>query len=444
MNSVCGSLLFFLCSLLVSAVASSAPDTTGDCHIGIYRLSDDTDVDIAPSDEGHLRWRRKDGTSGALTRDDDGTWHSTYGWTDRPDGKRVSFSSCDQGEIRFDGRPGKRIPLGVTDVRFASGDTELAGRLLMPRGWKPVPIVVLVHGSENFSARDFYALQRLFPSAGIGAFVYDKRGTGASGGEYTQNYEVLAKDAVAAVREAQRLAGPRAGRIGFQGSSQGGWVAPLAATMTPVDFVIVGYGLAVSPVDEDREAIELDMTRHGFGADAVKKALEIADATQAILVSNFTSGFDRLVAVRAKYEKEPWFRYVHGNYSFLMLQLPEAEVREQGPKLARGILPHYDPMPVLRSLDTPQLWILGEDDIDAPSAETLRRLRDLAANGKPIDVAVFAHAEHGMFEYEVAADGTRTSTRNPEGYFAMMRDFVVEGRVKETYGKSSSVYLGGR
>jgi uncharacterized protein len=107
----------------------------------------------------------------------------------------------------------------------------------MPKGLRPVPIVVLVHGSAQFSARDFYELQRSFPSEGIGVFVYDKLGTGASGGEYSHDYGLLAKDAVAALREAQRLAGSRAGRICYYGTSQGGWVAPLAATMAPVDFV---------------------------------------------------------------------------------------------------------------------------------------------------------------------------------------------------------------
>jgi hypothetical protein len=82
-------------------------------------------------------------------------------------------------------------------------------------------------------------------------------------------------------------------------------------------------------------------------------------------------------------------------------------VGEQGPKLANCIIPHHDTMPVLRSLDTPQLWILGEDGIDAPIAETLRRLRELSAGGKPIGIAVFAHAGHGLLEYQVAADATR-------------------------------------
>jgi pimeloyl-ACP methyl ester carboxylesterase len=436
MNFVVRSLVVGAGAILGCCAIVNAADMTSDCRIGIYRLSDNSDVDIAPSDEGRLRWRRKDGTSGALSRNPDGSWSSTLGWTGRPDGKRVSFSECDAGEIRFDGLQGKRIALDVTQTRFQSGGIDLAGRLVMPKGLRPVPIVVLVHGSEQFSARDFYELQRLFPSEGIGAFVYDKRGTGASGGEYSHDYGLLAKDAVAALREAQRVAGSRAGRIGYYGTSQGGWVAPLAATMARVDFVVVGYGLAVSPLEEDRAAIELDMTRRGYGPDVVTKALEVGDATEAILVSNFKSGFDRLDAVRAKYGNEPWFKHVHGNVTFFMLQFPEAEVREQGPKMLPGVLPHYDPMPVLRSLSTPQLWILGGDDLDAPSTETVRRLHTLAASGKPIDIAIFPRAEHGIFEYETAADGTRLSTRKSEGYFAMMRDYILEGRLWRVYGSS--------
>src|SRR6266480_1324269 len=134
-----------------------------------------------------------------------------------------------QGTIAADGLTGKRIAFDVTETKFQGAGVSLAGRLVMPDGNSRVPIVVLIHGSERDSARDFYTLQRLFPTEGIGAFVYDKRGTGASGGRYTQDYLLLADDAIAAMREARRLAGSRAGRIGYQGGSQGGWVAPLAA-----------------------------------------------------------------------------------------------------------------------------------------------------------------------------------------------------------------------
>jgi uncharacterized protein len=403
-----------------------------DCRIGTYRLADGSDVDVSPSDGESLRWRRKDGTSGKLTRDGGEWWTSRLGWTDRPDGKRVAFD-CRHNAIDFAEMRGTRIAFDVVETRFKGSGVELAGRLIMPKRTGKVPIVVLVHGAERDSARDFCALQRMFPSEGIGAFVYDKRGTGASGGRYTQNYLTLADDAIAAVREARTLAGERAGRIGYQAGSQGGWVAPLAARIEPVDFVIVGFGLAVSPLDEDREAIALDVTRRGYGADVVAKAMEVADATRAVLLSDFREGYDKVDAVRKKYGGEPWFKFIHGNISFLMLEKTPAELREIGPTLFPGVPLDYDPMPVLRNLATPQLWILGEDDIDAPSAETVRRLKALAAAGRPITTAVFPHAEHGIFEYETTSDGTRLSTRQPDGYFRMMRDFILT-RIGSRYG----------
>jgi pimeloyl-ACP methyl ester carboxylesterase len=416
--------------------ATAAQDAIGNCPVGTYHLRDGSDVDIGPGEGAHLRWRRKDGTSGELTETPDGAWTSTLGWTSRPDGRRVAFSKCGEGAITFAGVTGQRIALTVTDTRFPSEGVSLAGRLVMPKGSAKVPIVILISGSENFSARDFFALQRMFPSEGIGTFVYDKRGTGASEGNYSQNYRLLAQDAVAAMREARRLAGSRAGKVGYQGGSQAGWIAPLAATMAPVDFVVVGYGLAVSPLEEDRSAIVLDMTRRGYGADIVAKAMEVADASEAVIVSNFGGGYDQVDAERAKYGSEPWFKYIHGNITFAVLEMPHDELREKGPKLLPGIEPRYDSMPVLRRLKTPQLWMLAEDDTDAPSAETARRLKGLAAEGLPIRIAMFPHAGHGIFEYETLPDGSRVSTRNADGYFSMMRDFIRRGRLRAHYGSS--------
>jgi pimeloyl-ACP methyl ester carboxylesterase len=152
---------------------------------------------------------------------------------------------------------------------------------------------VLVHGAEHESARESYALQRLLQTEAVGAFVYDKRGTGGSAGKYTQDFDVLADDAVAAMREAKRIAGARASRIGYQGGSQGGWVAPLAATRAPVDFVIVCFGLAVSVIDEDQEEVALEMRLKGHSQEDIAKALEVAAAAEAIFESGFTKGFGR-------------------------------------------------------------------------------------------------------------------------------------------------------
>ena len=409
---------------VVPVDAQVAPSSPPPCEVGSYRMADGTSLDIAPGEPGHLRWRLLDGRTGVLTPQGNGGWASTLGWTDRPDGHHVTIPDCGRGEIRFDDVKGQRLPLIQVDTRFKGSGVVLAGRLTLPPGQARVPIVVLIHGSEHSSALEDYSLQRQFASAGIGVFAYDKRGTGASGGRYSQDYLTLATDATLAMREARRLAGARAGRVGYQGGSQGGWVAPLAARIEPVDFVIVSFGLAVSPLDEDREAINFDMERAGFGPQIKTKAMEVADAIATIVVSNFTEGYEQLEAVKRKYGQEPWFKSVRGDIASYMLGTSPEVIRKDGPILLEGVPAQYDPMPVLTNLQVPQLWILGGQDRDAPSGETLRRLTALRKAGRPIRTVVFPDADHGIYEFETRPDGERVSTRQPEGYFPLMRDFI--------------------
>lgn len=422
-------------SVLFAALMSSAQPAI-DCHVGAYRLTDGSTLDIAPTEPSGLRWRRIDGSTGKLTHGAGDNWTSTLGWTDRPDHHDVTFTDCAKGGIRFGGVDGHRIALEVHDTVFTGdGGTKLVGRLLIPPGNGKVPIVVLVHGSEHDSARIWDAMQRQLPAEGVGAFVYDKRGTGESDGTYTQDYSVLANDAVAAVAQARKLAGARAGRVGFRGGSQGGWVAPLAASRTNVDFVMIGYGLAISPLEEDREAVAFQLKLKGYDQAVIDKAWEISDAIGLIVSSNLTQGYDQLDTARAKYRNEPWYKDIRGDFSYMLLPYTTDEIREKGKAFMFATPWHYDSMAVLDKLHTPQLWMLGGDDIDAPSGETLRRLTSLQAKGLPITTALFPHAEHGMTEYEPGPDGSRVSTRYSAGYMQLTIDYA-KGQLHAPYGLS--------
>jgi pimeloyl-ACP methyl ester carboxylesterase len=430
----------FVAPVITLLCASSAQaDVADDCHVGAYRLTDSRIIDVAPSDPNPLRWRAFNGETGGLLKNADGTWTSTLGWTGRPDGRTVSFSDCATGNIRFDGTSGHRIDLHATETVFESHGTKLVGRLVLPNGSSPVPVVVLIHGSEDNSALRFHQLARLLPAEGVGVFVYDKRGTGTSGGTYTQDFDLLADDAVAAMRDARRLAGARAGRIGYQGGSEGGWVAPLAANRAPVDFVIVSFGLAVNVLQEDQEELALEMSLKGHSAEETAKALEVARAAETVAESRFTRGFAEFDAVRAKYKSEPWYKDVHGNFTYLLLPYTDAQLHGDTPlkKIAAATPFRYDPMPTLRASTTPQLWVLGADDLEAPSAETSRRIKSLIGEGHPFTLAVYPGAEHGMTEFEIGPDGERVSTRYAPDYFAMMRDFARDGRLQDAYGKST-------
>ena len=89
-----GLMIALLMSLQQAKAQKTQANSTGNCHVGTYRLSDGSDVDVGPDDE-YLQWRMKDGTTGELAATTDGNWFSTLGMTRRPDGKRVSFGDCD-------------------------------------------------------------------------------------------------------------------------------------------------------------------------------------------------------------------------------------------------------------------------------------------------------------------------------------------------------------
>jgi alpha-beta hydrolase superfamily lysophospholipase len=421
---------------IVIGFAASPAAAAENCHIGAYRLADGKVLDIGPSTGDTLRWRLESGETGSLAPSQAGGWTSRFGWTGRPDGRVVELGDCASGTLRFDGSQARRIPFQTTETAFMAGDVKLVGRLVLPPGSAKVPIVVLIHGAERDSARDLNPLQRILPAMGVGAFVYDKRGTGRSGGVYTQDFTRLARDAVLATHEARRLAGRRAGRVGYQGGSQGGWVAPIAATLEPVDFVIVSFGLAVSVIDEDQQETALEMRLKGHSDAEVAKALEVAAAAEALFESGFTTGFEELEAVEAKYRNEPWFKDVHGNFTYVILAMRPAERRRRGPEFRWGTPFRYDPMPTLAALKTPQLWVLGGQDLEAPSADTSAKLRGLIAQRRPITLALYPKAEHGMTEFETDPKGERVSTRYPAGYFAMMRDFARTDRLAPAYGEA--------
>jgi len=352
---------------------------------------------------------------------------------------------CEQGKVSVrqgDGRYAvqPRWALRETPTHFKSHGTELAGVLIEPvqPGGKP-PLVVFVHGSEKTPGIGGY-YPYMFAAQGLAVFAYDKRGTGASGGDYTQSFELLAEDAAAAMAQARQLAAGRISRTGFFGGSQGGWVAPRAAALSHADFVEVGFGLVMTPLDEDQQQAVVEMQEKGYDAAAIARVREVTDATGAVIASHFISGYDQLAAVKRKFANEPWLHTIEGEYTGELLAENEADLRSTGaPRYDNlNIDWHYDAMAALRALDIPQLWVLAGEDRDAPEALTRERLTTLKREGKPIDLYVFPHTDHGMYEFVQAADGSRRVTRITDGYFRLLADWIRQ-QDKPPYGAGQRV-----
>ncbi|MCD9045647.1 alpha/beta hydrolase family protein [Luteimonas sp. MHLX1A] len=369
------------------------------CRSGIYRAADGETLVLTPTTNDGYRWRMLDGRTGALQQED-GQWRSTLGWTGEPDGFIADLANCAGGELRLGPAEAPasfaRAHVQVVETGFESDGVTLAGRLLMPPGGEAVPLAVFVHGSGDYSSREYEAYPWALAAQDVAVFVYDKRGTGASEGRYTQDFHVLAADARAALAEARRLAGDRASSTGFLGISQGGWVAPLAASRADVDFVVALYGLLVTPLEEDRLEVMQSLAHAGWGEVEQARGAALSDAAGAVIASNFSHGFSELQRLRRQYREEPWYEDLEGEFTPELLRYPGILLRMFGPMRNRGTTWNHDPLPVVRSLHVPQFWMIAANDTEAPPEVTVSRICALQAEGLPIDLAIYPGADHGM------------------------------------------------
>jgi uncharacterized protein len=268
-----------------------------------------------------------------------------------------------------------RVAVRQLEVRFGSGAATLAGTLTLPAGPGPHPAVAFVHGSGLTTRAYLPDLQALLVRSGVAVLAYDKRGTGQSGGAFpgesttTATIDVLASDAQAATRflAAQPEIDPA--RVGLAGHSQAGWIIPLAASREPaVRFAVIFSGPAVTAVEND---VYQDLAGEG--------------ETPAQLTD------DEI----------------------------DAEVLRQGPG---GV----DPLPWIRQLHVPALWVYGARDRHVPPRLSARRIAPIAAEpGRDFTVLTFPGGNHALVETQtgLTEEMLRSDTFAP-GLFGMVRAWL--------------------
>lgn len=227
---------------------------------------------------------------------------------------------------------------------FENGDVRLAFSLDLPPGTGPFPAVVLGHGSGRVTRDMLTWASRHFTDMGFAVLRFDKRGVGESTGTFvfvgTKDspwvFPQLASDVAAGVRFLRTRPEIDGRRIGLFGTSQAGWILPIAAReLGGVAFMALWSG-PVCTVGQEM-----------FYSDIVENTgRPVADGNAAM--PSFT-----------------------------------------GP-------PGFDPVPVLQSVNTPTLWLLGLDDHSIPVPTTIDNLKALAASGHPFEWKTYEGLDHQL------------------------------------------------
>jgi len=262
-------------------------------------------------------------------------------------------------------------------VRIESSGAVLVGSYT-PAG---STAIVALHGASE-GERSWYLYRHLhdvLPSAGIGVLTFDRRGDGESTGSPSRGrFTVQADDALAFVDALD------VERVGLWGISQGGWVAPLAATRAPrIGFLVLLASTGVTPAEQMRYAVAEQIRRAGFGSDAVARAVELRARAEAWIRDG---RLDDLEADLAAAAREPWWPLV-----FLPDSLPPPEEAETARRaLAEELF--FDPEPIFAQVRVPTMLFYGDDDSWTPVGPSIATWR--RARGDAVDVVVLAGTGH--------------------------------------------------
>jgi pimeloyl-ACP methyl ester carboxylesterase len=234
------------------------------------------------------------------------------------------------------------------DMHFRCAGAVIAGTLAMPKGSGPFPAVVYVHGSGTASRWTWgVPWVKDLVRAGIAFFSYDKRGVGESEGVCCpgddNHFNLLAADADGAVNAIRKRPEIDAAHIGFLGTSQAGWIVPLAVVRSRhrVAFTALADAPAVTTHEEAQWS--------DLAGEGEENAPELTDARKAEL---------------------------------------ERKLKPGG----------FDPVPLLRQMTVPGIWVYGGRDRSQPSDADAVNLERLRKGGNDFTVVVFPSADHGLLD----------------------------------------------
>jgi uncharacterized protein len=289
----------------------------------------------------------------------------------------------------------------------------LSGTLVLPNTPGPHPAVVMIHGSGPVTRDALRPWADMYARRGVAVLIHDKRGTGASTGNWSRaTFDDLADDALAGLKflKARPEINPR--QIGLHGTSLGGWVAPLASVRSAdVAFVIVESAPVLTPKAHERLRVEQQMRADGFKPDVVARALAFMDLK--FEVARTGQGWDRLTSGAERAAREGWVSYVNLPSSLESLQWNWQNVLS------------YDPMPALEKMTCPVLVLYGGLDTIVPATHSSSRMEDTLrkAGNRDTTVRVFERANHAFLE---AVTGGKRENGSLRGFVAGYLDSHVD------------------
>jgi hypothetical protein len=297
--------------------------------------------------------------------------------------------------VRRPQEPEAPYPYDEEAVTFehAGAGVTLAGTLTLPRTPAPFAAVVLISGSGPqdrnealMGHKPFLVLADYLTRRGVAVLRYDDRGVGESTGVFAGGTSRdFAGDALAAVAYLKSRPEIDPAKIGLVGHSEGGLIAPMAASSSSdVAFIVLMAGPGVTGEEILYAQGALIARANGASEEAVARQRALQERIFGVLKSDLDSDAvgaqlrvlvkEGLDAMSDEEKQEAGFAGVDEE------TLIERQVQPMNSPWFRYFL-SYDPAPTLRQVTCPVLAVNGARDLQVPPGENLRAIEAALKEG---------------------------------------------------------------
>ena len=279
------------------------------------------------------------------------------------------------------------LPYDSVDITFHDGAVRLAGTLCIPRSSGRHPAVVILQGSggETRWGTNRFIADR-FARLGIAALVYDKRGSGASTGDWkSSSYDDLARDALAAIDLLASRSDIDPKRIGLHGHSEGGIIAPIAAVQAPtkVAFIVAEDTVAGMVRDQDVYRVSQAIRQAGFTDAEIQQAMRMY--LLMLDVACGSKSYRELEIASQPVRDQKW-------YEWLGIPPEDSYLWSWYPKIG-----NLDSLVFWKQVHVPVLLVYGELDQLVPVDESLTKIEaSLDAARTPYTAIIVPGAQHNL------------------------------------------------
>lgn len=334
------------------------------------------------------------------------------------------------------------VPYERKEVVFYNDSIKFAGTLTLPPTKGPHPAVVMITGSgpqnrdeELFGFKPFKIIADHFTRMGIAVLRYDDRGVGGSGGSTMQSTTAdFANDALAAIHFLQSRSDINPKQIGLCGHSEGGIVAPLAASQSrDVAFIICIAGTGVDGKTLLLAQEEAIMRADSASEEKIQKALKSNKRIFELIVSGnnldeVRKEFRASVIEQMNSMTEAQRKAVTNEEEFIRTGVEARVASLQSPWFKFFLT--YDPALALKKVKCPILALFGELDTQVPAELNKKAMESVLKKGgtKDYTFKVIPRADHLFLSAKTGSPSEYASLKKEfaPGFLDTMSDWILK------------------